>query len=447
MHWTRQSSIYVYLTIGTLLFLEFYSFFQFSQFKKYTQYVEHTYKVMNSTERLKASILKLVTLRRGYIIEQTPEGKEQILSEGQSLDALTDSLEWLIIDNPVQNKNIRQIRELIGLSGLHSHKWFDTNETSIPVDSMKADIRRVKPLVENAFVTLDKMREIEDNFLIMRNTLQSDSGGTVPALLLLTGLMAITILLYAFYLLSIDFKARLGAEIALEKNVQDLHLANEELERFAFIASHNLKEPLRKARTFISRVLERESSTDNKSPELNKVEMSLGRLQTMLDDLLTYTNLLQHQENKELVDLNKVIKAVSAEFEDEITEHGLSINTALLPTVNGYSPQIALVFRHLFSNSIKYRKDQTNPVITITTNFDVADATQVIVFSDNGIGFDTKYMQKIFEVFGRLHSKDAYEGNGIGLAICRRAMLNHGGSISADSKPGVGSCFYLYFPC
>ncbi len=446
MHWTRQSSIYVYLTIGTLLFLVFYTFFQFSQFKKFTNYVEHTYKVMNTTERVKGSISKLIALRRGFIIEPTPEIKEQILAEGKNLAALIDSTELQVTGNKVQSNNIRQIRESIKLSELLTEKWFPPDAVSIPVDTMRADIRRVRPHLDNAFAKLEKMREIENNFLNVRSALQSDSGRTMPVLLLVTGLMAIIMLAYAFYLISKDLKDRLAAKLVLEKHVQDLHLANEELERFAFIASHNLKEPLRKARTFISRVLESSPPTDGTSTELQKVELSLGRLQAMLDDLLAYTRLLHHQENKELVDLNKVVKEVSEDFEEAIAEHGLCINASLLPTVNGYPLQVALVFRHLLSNTLKYRKPGTNPVVTISTRYDEGAAAQVIVFSDNGIGFDTKYKQKIFEVFGRLHSKDAYEGTGIGLAICRRAMHNHDGHIVADSKPGIGSTFSLYFP-
>lgn len=428
------------------MFLVLYSYFQFGQFKKYTNYVEHTYKVMNTTERLKGSISKIIALRRGFILEPTPETKTQILAEGKILSDLVDSLEYQTLGNNVQTSNIKQIREMIKLSGLRSEQWFPEKDLSIPIDSMRSEIRKAKPHLDAAYARLEKIREIENNFLNIRASLQNDSGRTMPVLLMVTGFMAIIMLVYAFMLISNDLKARLAAKIVLEKNVRDLNLANEELERFAFLASHNLKEPLRKARTFISRLTEEASSADGNARELHKVELSLGRLQTMLDDLLAYTRLLHHQENKELVDLNKVIKAVIKEFEKDIAECGLVTEMTMLPTVQGYPQQVALVFRHLLSNALKYRKQDTTPVVSITSDFNDADSTQVIVFSDNGIGFETKYNQKIFEVFGRLHTKDEYEGTGIGLAICRRAMFNHHGVITVDSKPGVGSKFSLHFP-
>ena len=214
----------------------------------------------------------------------------------------------------------------------------------------------------------------------------------------------------------------------------------------AFIASHNLKEPLRKARTFISRTLPSVDANGALYPNLHKVEQSLGRLQSMLDDLLVFTKISHHRENKEQIDLHKIIRAVMLEYKESIAATNTEINIDQLPEISGYPYQITLIFRHLFSNALKYRKLGHPLLVRISGMRDVDSRHQVVVFSDNGIGFEEAYSQKIFEVFGRLHSQDDYEGTGIGLAICRRVMSNHSGFIAAESLLGNGASFRLYFP-
>ena len=444
MQKTRQ--VIVYLTVAILLFLSVYTYFQFQEYKKYTRYVEHTYQVMNAMERLEGNVSKLMAWRRGYVIAPTDILKDLIFKGRVEVLSAMDTLERLVSDNALQADNVSQIRQLIAPSLEQPERWFALSEGPARIDSMKTDVWKVGPQMDDVFKILAQMKDIEERFLKVRSFFQKDTGAALPLMLLITGLTAISMMVYAFYVMEIEMKASIKAKEALEKNVQQLNVANEELERFAFIASHNLKEPLRKARTFISRTLPSVDANGALYPNLHKVEQSLGRLQSMLDDLLVFTNISHHRENKEQIDLHKIIRAVMLEYKESIAATNAEINIDQLPEISGYPYQITLIFRHLFSNALKYRKLGHPLLVRISGMRDVDSRHQVVVFSDNGIGFEEAYSQKIFEVFGRLHSQDDYEGTGIGLAICRRVMSNHSGFIAAESLLGNGASFRLYFP-
>lgn len=436
----------IYLTVATLLFLSFFSYFQFLEFKKYTKYVEHTYQVINALERQESSIAKLMALRRGYVISPTVALKDLIIATHAEVTASLDSLQVLVSDNDFQERNLKEVRQQINQQVFFSEEWFLVPFDVVMLDSMKDDIRVAMPVLDKVFRDLDDMKEVEQQLLKTRSFIQQDSGETVPQVLLITGITAISMLVYAFYLLSIELGERMKAKEALEKNISHLNLANEELERFAFIASHNLKEPLRKSRTFISRILPDVPADSVLLSNLQKMETSMERLQNMLDDLLIYTKIQHHNEIKELVDPGKLINNLVAAFKNEMEAANAEISMENVPKIEGFPTQITLLFHHLLSNSLKYRYPDQKTLIQVTSSINETTGHQVIVFSDNGIGMDTSYHQKIFEVFGRLHSKDQFEGTGIGLAICRRVMTNHNGHIAVDSSPGKGCSFSLYFP-
>lgn len=444
MHWTRQ--LIVYLTVLTLLFLSLYSYYLFSEYKKYTQNVEHTYKVQNTTERLGGRISRLIALRWAYIITPEPDVKGLIFETRTGILDVTDSLESLTKDNRAQISNLINLRNLYLKSGLFSNNWFQSPDNYLPVDTLKAEMERSRPVSDSIFKKLNQMKTIEERLLQVRTTFQKNTGDIVPLMLLITGITAISTLVYAFYLISIELSERLKARDALEKTVHQLNLVNEELERFAFITSHNLKEPLRKSRTFFSRILPDIPSSASYFPHLQKVDASLNRLQRMLDDLFIFTKLLHHNEQKEALNLNLIADSVVEEFQEQIAETKAEIQIGVLPVIIGNAYQVTLIFHHLLSNALQFHKPDQHPVVVVSARFDTETGYQVIEFADDGIGFDTAFSHKVFEIFGRLHTQEKFEGTGIGLPICRRAMFNHNGYILVRSSPGNGARFSLYFP-
>lgn len=444
MHWTRQ--LIVYLTVLTLLFLSVYSFFLFSEYRKYTQYIQHTYKVLNTTERLEGSIFKLMVLKQRHLVRQENVLKNQTLEERTRITTITDSLKTLVKDNVVQVASVNRLRYLYISSGLFSDNWLSPSQDVASADVINLGTATAKPVTDSIFQEVAEVQKIEEQLLEVRSAAQKESGDIVPLMLLITGLTAISTLAYAFIIIAAELRARLKARQDLEKNVHQLNLANEDLERFTFIAAHNLKEPLRKSRTFISRILPDVQPSDTIFPNLQKVALSLTNLQEMLDDLLVFTKFLHHNEAPTNINLSAIIQDVITPFKEQITETRAIITAATLPTIKGFANQMTLVFHHLLSNSLKFHQPDRPLLIGISSWADPKSGYQIISFSDNGIGFDMAFHQKIFEIFGQLHDKELFEGTGIGLPICRRAMFNHDGYILVESSPGNGARFNLYFP-
>jgi light-regulated signal transduction histidine kinase (bacteriophytochrome) len=245
----------------------------------------------------------------------------------------------------------------------------------------------------------------------------------------------------------------------LSEKVADLERSNKQLSAFSHIASHDLQEPLRKIQTFISRIKDTDLKLvpDNVRDYLSGIRKETVRMQKFITDLLLYARASKAEKTFEVADLNEILESSKRELSHRIEEKNVIINsTTDLPVLNVISFQIQQLFSNLLSNSIKYSKSGVNPIIDITSElvdsrevprFPVdADKFYKIIFSDNGIGFDQQYAEKIFTLFYRLHSNKEYTGTGIGLAICRIIVDNHKGYIQAFGKPGEGSSFVIYLP-
>ncbi len=231
----------------------------------------------------------------------------------------------------------------------------------------------------------------------------------------------------------------------LEIKVNQLNLTNTNLEQFIHVISHDLKEPLRKILTYTSHLNTTSSellgAKDVKN--LNIINSSALRLNSLVDDLVKYafsTNMADKVE----VSLDKVIGEVIDDLEIMIRETGAVITVGKLPEITGSRVQMRQLFANLISNSIKYSREKVRPEISIESET-VGNELKISV-SDNGIGMDNQYIGKIFTIFQRLHPRDEYSGNGIGLAICKKIMENHNGRIEVQSVPQKGSIFKIYFP-
>jgi light-regulated signal transduction histidine kinase (bacteriophytochrome) len=246
----------------------------------------------------------------------------------------------------------------------------------------------------------------------------------------------------------------------LEKKNKELGEKNEEITHFAFVASHDLKEPLRKIATFSDWLLNNEAERlSTRGQELiRKTANSVRRMDTLIQDILVLTHIHSDAERKLTVNLNAILEQVQNDMKEMLAESGAEIVVEKLPMLSANSNQLFYLFKNLVSNSIKFQKPGNVPVIKITSELTEgaslpaslhADALveyAAIHFTDNGFGFDTRYTKKIFQVFQRLHGNHEFEGTGIGLAICKKIMENHSGLIAVKSKEGEGSTFSCYFP-
>jgi len=257
-----------------------------------------------------------------------------------------------------------------------------------------------------------------------------------------------------------DITARRKAEEDLARKADELARSNAELEQFAFVASHDLQEPLRKIQAFGDRVKTKCEKIDlgEAGDYLNRMQNAAARMQTLINDLLAFSRVIRSSQPFVPVDLGRVTKEVLNDLEVRIEKSGAQVDAGELPTISGDPTQMRQLLQNLLSNALKFQPPGKQPVVTIssriisdasaneTTTASDANPVWEISVQDNGIGFDEKHLEKIFAVFQRLHGRTEFEGTGIGLAVCRRILDRHGGSITARSQPGKGATFVFTVP-
>jgi len=235
--------------------------------------------------------------------------------------------------------------------------------------------------------------------------------------------------------------------LELERKTFQLENSNRELEQFAFIASHDLQEPLRMITGFVQLFQRRYGAhlDDRACGYLGHVVDGATRMSQLIDGLLQYSRVKSNAPQPQPVDCSLVLADVVRNLQVSIKEADAQLEICgQLPVVLGVRSQIAQVLQNLFSNAIKFRRKDVSPVITVSC--ERSGDTHEISVADNGIGIDLRYADRIFGMFQRLHTRREYEGNGIGLAMAKRIMIQHGGDIRVESEPGAGSCFILTFP-
>lgn len=237
-----------------------------------------------------------------------------------------------------------------------------------------------------------------------------------------------------------------GANRRLERVNGELARSNAELERFASIASHDLREPLRKVQMFSERVIHHESDnlSDRGRDYLGRMDTAAARMQTLIDGLLTYARVTTRPQPLEDVDLGQVAREVADDLDVIRRECGGRIEVGALPHVSAEPLRIRQLLQNLISNALHFHREDVPPVVRITGAVDGDDV--VLDITDNGIGFEARHADRVFELFGRLHPRTAYPGTGMGLALCRRIVERHGGSIAVSSTPGQGSTFTVRLP-
>jgi two-component system, LuxR family, sensor kinase FixL len=256
-----------------------------------------------------------------------------------------------------------------------------------------------------------------------------------------------------------DITERKRAEDAINRKAAELARSNAELEQFAYVASHDLQEPLRKIQAFGDRLktkCDAASMVDGRD-FLERMQGAAARMQTLINDLLTFSRVISSSQPFTPVELAPIIKGVLSDLEVRIEQTKATVEVGELPTIDADATQMRQLFQNLVGNALKFQPANHQPVIRISAKVikspfagtpeedPYAEQCEITV-EDNGIGFEEKYLEKIFAVFQRLHGRNEYEGTGVGLAVCRRITDRHGGTITARSKPGEGACFVVTVP-
>ncbi|RZJ92721.1 MAG: hypothetical protein EOO20_00865 [Chryseobacterium sp.] len=236
----------------------------------------------------------------------------------------------------------------------------------------------------------------------------------------------------------------------VDDQTKELRRSNEDLLQFASTVSHDLREPLRKIRIFEALLRDQKETVFNEKVKkyLDKIESSTARMEQIIEGILAYSTMNKTVQRNERIDLNQVMEEVKMDLELIIEEKGAVVTLSKFPVIEGAPILITQLFYNLVQNALKFSRTDLPPEIIIHCESSVLDEKPAIAIMvrDNGIGFDPAFADRVFNAFERLHSKDSYDGNGLGLSLCRKIVQRHGGRITVNSEIGQGAEFIVTLP-
>jgi signal transduction histidine kinase len=463
----RDIRIYYWVLGGTVAILFVIALLAFRNLRgliEYGEEVEQTQRLLNQAEELLSNLKDAETGQRGFII--TKDGMfihpynrshKSIESGFQEAHRLVDSAspQAVLIDSleKIFQRRKSIMEDALGLSP----------NVILTNDSLRYLMVKGHLTMDSARTLVDTLKRRERASLKERLYEKGRVGRAAPYYFGVISVLAIGLFAVSFFFVIKQLVQRWNYEAELERKVKELERSNNELETFAYVASHDLQEPLRKLRTFTDRLRTKykEELSEDTAFLVSRVHEAATRMQSLIDDLLAFSRLVRPnaKDNFGPVDLNDAVSLGLDEFSELTREKKAEVRILQpLPVIYGSHTQMVQLFSNLLSNSLKFSKPGQPPLITLSAEFIRGDRIahvgntdrqrvfHKILFSDNGIGFDEGFKEKIFVIFQRLHDRSAYGGSGIGLSMCKKIVDLHNGYIDVTSQPEQGTTFIIYLP-
>lgn len=436
--------------------------------------INNTLQTINLIKDLNRELAAAESSQRGYLLTDDPDYLQPyhqtlvvvddlLLRLGESTTQLPQQKHRFELLYTYVRKKINEMQRIVTLT--------DRDEIRAAIRQVKSDVgielmRAISQLLaemeSDEFALLEKNKAIaaeNREFILMALLLANGIGLLLSAGVFYTfyrNANKVAELNSALALANAELEEKVGVRTqALLQYSEELQRSNRELEEFAFVASHDLQEPLRKIRAFGDRLQQKYSAQlgDTGSDYVLRMQSASERMSALIDDLLSFSRVTTKQRPFVSVNLNEVMHRVIDDLDYSIEETNAQLHIDPLPTIDVDATQIAQVFLNLIANSLKFHLRDTRPIITVTCEMNVTPPVVddirtwcCLRFSDQGIGFDAQYVERIFSLFQRLHGRGEYSGTGIGLALCRKIVERHGGTITAQSEPGEGAIFTIYLP-
>ncbi len=439
-----------------------------------------TNRVIGSVNDLHVAVLRAESGQRGFLLTQNEDYPDDYNDTLDNINGLIEQVEitGLTSDLPEQ---VDRIETLLELTRAKINGMIEVVELArageIPRASSLLTSNRGLVLydrIESLFEEIDNSEsEMQAKHLASLMKLRKNSVNT----LIVSSLSTVLLIIAIFVLLKMNVRESLrhqhtleginsDLEEKIEERTQELRVysdeltrSNRELEDFAFVASHDLQEPLRKIRAFGNRLESGYADViDERGQDfLKRMLNAAERMSMLISDLLSFSRVSTRGKDFVEVDLNSVVSDILNDLEIAIDETGAKFNVDDMPIIMGDKSQIEQLMLNLLSNALKFKNPDITPQITVSCSTpsdeelvnvlheEQFDWTKITI-QDNGIGFDQSFSEKIFAPFQRLHGRSEYKGTGIGLAVCRRIVERHNGHISALSQPGKGACFTIIIP-
>jgi signal transduction histidine kinase len=451
--------VILFLVISTY----FINAYKDSLFKITAQWLVHTVSVKDMISTVQSQQKEIGLTVRGFIVSGDSTYLARYNNTFYQLGKNIDSLKKLTSDNDEQQRKVGLLRRYFQQDALLSNNL-------IIISSLESGNKAYSPLLRSELSISDSITEVcrlmsanENALLKSREQIFQSTSLQSSIFSALRFLLTILIIILSYGMLTQELNRRkkteqqlLIYEKQLQQKITELNRSNEELEQFAFVASHDMQEPLRKVIAFSDRLkIKYQNSLDETGQlYLDKIQSASARMSKLIKDLLEFSRVGNTPKTDFTADLNLIIGEIAQDLETSILQKKATIEWKSLPTINADSAQVYRLFSNLIVNAIKFSKHNVAAKIKIQSQevtgeeigHDKENIYYKISVTDNGIGFDEVNRDRIFTIFKRLHGRSEYEGSGIGLAICKRIVFNYGGAIKAFSKINEGSVFSVYMP-
>ncbi|MDQ3013227.1 MAG: CHASE3 domain-containing protein [Acidobacteriota bacterium] len=410
--------------------------------------VTHTRDVMDELDAVLSALKDAETAQRGFLLTDRDAFLEPYNQASPMVGQHILLLRQLVNDNPEQRRRLDQAEQLATAKLELIRKGIEVRQSR--EDGQRVSIQTLeqgKQVMDDARRVIAEMKEVENKLLTVRQQQAAAAARQTLLIIPLVSLLAVGVTAFAFIAIYRELTRRQRAEVQTLTLNQELGRSNRELQDFAYVASHDLQEPLRKIQAFGDRLKSKygPALNDEGRDYLDRMQNSARRMHTLINDLLEYSRVATKGQPFTPVDLNQVASDVLGDLEVRVQQSGGRVEMGELPVMDADPLQMRQLLQNLIGNALKFYRPEQPPVVRVTAE-GTEDGLCLIAVADNGIGFEEKYLDRIFTPFQRLHGRSEYEGTGMGLAVCRRIAERHGGTITAQSTPGQGTTFLVTLP-